>query len=117
MVTGQRNKRSFSVIVHYLHILYTDYEQGSIYRLITVCQKLTHSCQMDLFIRIILMSAFRILGVSGARFHFVFYFKYMQIFLLANSEDPGQTPRSAASRFACPKNGTLCLYGLNKNQK
>ena len=48
-------------------------------------------------------------------FSFLFYFEY--ILLLANSEDPDQTPRSAASDLGqhclpMAKNGTLGLYGL-----
>ena len=45
---------------------------------------------MDLSILIIWMSPFRILGVSGVLFHF---------YTISNrySEDPDQTPRSAAS--------------------
>ena len=40
-------------------------------------------------------SPFPILGVPGVLFSFLFYYEY--IFLLANSEDSDQTPRSAAS--------------------
>ena len=47
-------------------------------------------------------------------FSFLFYLR--KIFLLANSEDPDQTPHSVASDLGlhclCPKNGTLGLYGL-----
>ena len=52
---------------------------------------------MDLSIPINSKSSFPILGVSGVLFH-----EY--IFLSANSEDPDQTPHSAASHL-----GVHCL--------
>ena len=55
---------------------------------------------MDLSILINWTSPFPISGVSGVPFQF--YFE--QIFLSANSEDPDQTPRSAASNL-----GLHCL--------
>ena len=62
---------------------------------------------MDPSILINWTSPFSILGVSCVLFSFLFYFFY--IFLLANSEDPDQTPRSAAS--------DLGLYCLPRSQK
>ena len=73
---------------------------------------LTHICLVDPSILINWTSPFPILGVSGVLFHFLFCFE--QIFLLANSEDPDQTPSSDLGLhvYICPKNGTLGLYGL-----
>ena len=54
----------------------------------------------------------------GVWFSFSFLFHFEYIFLLANSEDPDQTPRFlqrliwVCTVCLCPKNGTLGLYGL-----
>ena len=49
---------------------------------------------------------------------YFFTFILFRVDIPVSSEDPDQTPRSAASDHGlhvclCPKNGTLGLYGLN----
>ena len=68
--------------------------------------RLTHICLMDLPILINWTSIFHSRGV-WCNFSFLFYFEL--IFLLADSEDPDQTPRSAAS--------DLGLHCLTMSQK
>ena len=66
---------------------------------------LTHSCPMDLSILINWMSISNFIGV-WCTFSFLFYF--WSKFTSANSGDPDQTPRSAAS--------DLGLHGLPRSQ-
>ena len=76
----QRNSRKWSNILQ----VYKD-----------VKSNLTHIRLEDPSILINWTSPFPILGVSGVLFHF--YSILNRYFCLANSEDPDQTPRSAAS--------------------
>ena len=55
---------------------------------VSLTNNLTHICLVDPSVLINWTSPFSILGVSSILFHFY-------SFLLANSEDPDQTPRSA----------------------
>ena len=71
---------------------------------------INHIYLVDQSILINWMSPFLILGVPGVLFSFLFYSE--SIFLLANSEDPDQTPRSVASDLGLhylpmSQNGTL----------
>ena len=65
-------------------------------RLVLLCPSsiLTHICLVDMSILINWTSPFPILELSGVLFHF---YSILKLFLLANSEDPDQTPRSAAA--------------------
>ena len=71
---------------------------------------------MDPTILINWTSPFPILGVPGIFFSFLFYFE--KIFVLANSEDPDQTPRSDLGLHCLPVShkGDARLIWVNKTK-
>ena len=85
-------------------------EQGLYCLSFCLCYMLTHICLVDLSILINWTSPFPNLGESGVLF-FIFILFGTEI-LLANSEDPDQTPQTwVCTVCLCPIKGTLDLYG------
>ena len=77
---------------------------------------LSHICRMDLSILIIWMSPFRILGVSDILFHCFAFNPYKHSVPFLGHRQTVKTQIKCRVRVCtvclCPKNGTLCLYGL-----